>query len=85
VGEQRGANLGGERCSVDDAARPLSDEMPGRDLIGQEYAARIDGEIEVSIRVGEVKRVAHGRDAGVGDADIVTTQTLERFAERALD
>ena len=59
--------------------------MPRRDLIGQEYAARIDGEIEIPLRVGQFKRALHGRDAGVGDADIATAQMLERFAERALD
>ena len=64
---------------------PLGDEMPSRDLIGQEYATRVDGEIEVPVRIGELKRMAHGGDTGVGDADIATTQKLERLAERALD
>ena len=64
---------------------PLRDEMPSRDLVGQEYAARIDGEIEIPVRVGQFKRALHGGDAGVGDADIATTQMLERLAERALD
>ena len=64
---------------------PLRDEMPSGDLVGQEYAARIDGEIEIPVRIGELKRALHGRDASVGDADIATTQKLERLAERALD
>src|ERR1700678_1647744 len=85
MGEQRGADLGGERRGVDDAARALGDEMPSRDLIREEYAARVNGEIEVPVRIGEVKRMAHGRDTGVRDADIATTQKLERLAERALD
>ena len=67
MGEQRRADLGGERSGVDDAARALGDEMPGGDLVGQEYAARIDGEIEVPVRVGQLERALHGRDAGVGD------------------
>ena len=29
--------------------------------------------------------MVHGRDAGVGDADVATAQKLERLAERALD
>ena len=58
MGEQRRADLGGERRGVDDAARALADEMPSRDLVGQEYATRIDGEIEVPVRVGELKRAA---------------------------
>ena len=85
MGEQRGADLGGERRGVDDAARPMSNEMSSRDLIGQEYATRVDGEIEVPVGVGELKRMAHGRDTSVGDADAAATQTLERLAERALD
>ena len=59
--------------------------MSSRDLIGQEYAARIDGEVEVPLLIGEVKRMVHGRDAGVGDANVATAQKLERLAERALD
>ena len=83
--EQRRADLGGERSRVDDAARALGDEMPGGDLVGQEYAARVDGEIEVPILVRQFERALHGRDAGVGDADIAAAELLERFAERALD
>ena len=83
--KQRRADLGGERSGVDDAARALGDEMPGRDLIGQEYAARIDREIEVPVLVGQVERALHGRDAGVGDEDLAAAQMLERLAERAFD
>ena len=72
--EQRRADLGGERSGVDDAARALGDEMPGRDLVGQEYAARVDGEIEVPVLVRQFERALHGRDAGVGDADVATAQ-----------
>ena len=85
MGEQRRADLGGERSGVDDAARALSDEMPGRDLVGEEYAARIDREIEVPILVGQVKRMVHGGDAGVGDENLAPAKARERFAERALD
>ena len=56
MGEQRRADLGGERSRIDDAARALRDEMTRRDLVGQEYAARVDGEIEVPVRVGEAER-----------------------------
>ena len=59
--------------------------MPSCDLVGQEYAARVDGEIEVPVGVGQLKGALHGRDAGVGDADVAATQKLERLAERALD
>src|ERR1700679_3042499 len=85
MSEQWRANLGGERRGIDDAARALGDEMSSRDLIGQEYAARIDGEIEVPVRVGEVKRMAHGRHARVGDADVAAPEMRERLTERALD
>src|SRR3984957_20683030 len=59
--------------------------MPGGDLVRQEYAARIDGEIEVPILVSQFERALHGRYACVGDADIAAAQMLERLAERALD
>ena len=85
MSEQRRADLGGERRGVDNATRALGDKMPGRDLIGQEYATRVDGKIEVPVLIGELKRMAHGGNTGVGDADIATTQKLERLAERALD
>ena len=85
MGEQRRADLGGERSGVDDAARALRDEMPGRNLVGEEYAARIDGEIEVPFLVGQFKRVLHGGDAGVGDENLAPAKLRERFAERALD
>ncbi len=83
--EQRRADLGGERSRVDDAARALGDEMPGGDLVGQEYAARVDGEVEVPFLVGQFERALHRRDAGVGDADIAAAKMLQRFGERALD
>ena len=59
--------------------------MPGRDLVGEEYAARIDGEIEVPFLVGQFKRMLHGGDAGVGDENLAPAKLRERFAERALD
>jgi hypothetical protein len=85
MGEQRRADLGGERRSVDDAARALSDEMSRRDLIGEEYAARIDGEVEIPFGVSKVKRALHCRNPGIGDADVATPQELERLVEGALD
>ena len=83
--EQRRADLGGERSGVDDAACALGDEMPGGNLIGQENAARIDREIEVPVRVGQLERVLHGRDARVGDEDLAAAQLRQRLVERALD
>ena len=59
MGEQRRADLGGERSGVDDAACALGYEMPSRDLIGQENAPGIDREIEVPVRVGQLERVLH--------------------------
>src|SRR6478735_8729825 len=59
--------------------------MSSRDLIGQEYAARVDGKIEVPFRVSQFERALHGRHACIGDADVATTQVLERLVERALD
>src|ERR1700722_18584597 len=85
MGEQRRADLCGERRGVDNAARALSNKIPSRDLVGQEYAARIDGEIEIPVRVGKLKRALHGRDASVGEADITTTQKFEPLVDRALD
>ncbi len=85
MGKQRRADLGRERSGVDDAARALRDEMPRRDLVGEEYPARIDGEIEVPFLVGQFKRVLHGGDAGVGDANLAPAKLRERLAERALD
>src|SRR3984957_11023029 len=85
MGEQWRADLGGERRGVDNAARALADEMPSHDLVGQEYATGIDGEIKIPVRIGKLESALHGRDASVGDADIAATQKLERPAERALD
>ena len=65
--------------------RALGYEMPSRDLIGQENAARIDGEIEVPVRVGQLERALHRRDAGVGDEDFAAAQLHQRLVERALD
>ena len=59
--------------------------MPGGDLICQEYAARVDGEVEIPVRVGEVESAVHRRHASVRDADVAAAQKLERLAERALD
>jgi hypothetical protein len=59
--------------------------MPGRNLIGQKYAARVDGEIKVPILVRQFERALHRGDASVGDADIATPEMLERFGERALN
>ena len=59
--------------------------MPGRDLVGQEYAARVNGEIEVPILVRQFERALHRRHAGVRDADIATAEMLKRCGERALD
>src|SRR6476661_7310875 len=85
MGKQRRADLRGERGRVDDAARALGHEMPGCDLVGEEYAARIDGEIEVPFRVRQFERMAHGGNARIGDADVAPPQAPERLAERALD
>ena len=70
--EQRRAHFGRERSGVDDAARALSDKMPSRDLIREEYSARVDCEIEVPFLVGELKGMAHCRDARICDADLAT-------------
>jgi len=59
--------------------------MSSHDLIAEEYAPRIDREIEVPVLVGEVKGMAHRRDACIGDADLATAQKLERLVKRALD
>ena len=71
VGEERRADLGGERGGVDDDAFPLlREEIAAGDLVGQEDAARIDVEVEVPILVGDVDRAPHGRDAGIGAEDV---------------
>ena len=85
MGEQRRADLAGERSGVDDAPQALRHEMPGDNLIGQEHAPRIDGEIEIPVRVGQLERAPHGRHARVGDEDFAAAQLRQRRVESALD
>ena len=84
--QQCRAHLCRERRRVDDDAAASVGEQPTRDdLVGEENTAGVDVEVEVPLFVGQVDGAGHGGDAGVGDQNIATAETLEHTREGRLD